>query len=71
MIPRIASKSQMHKIRESSWTNVCISNQLTAKGMHDHDGYKFCDWCHETLYVQRVKKYKLKNLAYKLTHIFS
>eukprot|EP00092_Neocalanus_flemingeri_P009677 GFUD01010420.1.p1 GENE.GFUD01010420.1~~GFUD01010420.1.p1 ORF type:complete len:140 (-),score=37.71 GFUD01010420.1:115-534(-) len=29
------------------------SNQLTAKGMHKHEGYNFCDWCHETLYSQR------------------
>ena len=27
---------------------------MTAKGMHDHEGFKFCDWCHETLYAQRV-----------------
>ena len=31
-----------------------ISNQLTAKGLHKHEGYNFCDWCHETLYVQKV-----------------
>jgi len=30
------------------------SNQLTARGMHDHEGYKFCDMCHETLYAQRM-----------------
>jgi len=29
------------------------SNQLTAKGLHKHEGYNFCDWCHETLYVQK------------------
>ena len=34
------------------------SNQLTERGMHDHEGYKFCDWCHETLYVQRVNRIK-------------
>ena len=26
---------------------------MTAKGLHKHEGYNFCDWCHETLYVQR------------------
>ena len=26
---------------------------MTAKGLHKHEGYNFCDWCHETLYAQR------------------
>ena len=29
------------------------NNQMTAKGLHRHEGYNFCDWCHETLYAQR------------------
>ena len=29
------------------------SNQMTARGLHKHEGYNFCDWCHETLYAQR------------------
>ena len=26
---------------------------MTARGLHKHEGYNFCDWCHETLYAQR------------------
>ena len=26
------------------------SNQLTAKTINKHEGYNFCDMCHETLY---------------------
>ena len=26
---------------------------MTAKGLHKHEGYNFCDWCHETLYAQK------------------
>jgi len=25
-------------------------NELTARGMHKHEGYNFCDDCHQTLY---------------------
>jgi len=28
-------------------------NQLTAKGIHKHEGYNFCDRCHEQLYDPR------------------
>ena len=31
-------------------------NQLTAKGIHKHEGYNFCDRCHEQLYDPRVKR---------------
>ena len=30
-------------------------NQLTAKGIHKHEGYNFCDRCHEQLYDPRVQ----------------
>ena len=26
---------------------------MTAKGLHKHEGYNFCDWCHESFYEQR------------------
>ena len=36
------------------WVQVRgCNNQMTAKGLHKHEGYNFCDWCHETLYAQR------------------
>ena len=37
------------------YVKIFFSNQLTARGLHKHEGYNFCDWCHETLYVQKVK----------------
>ena len=36
------------------WVQVRgCTNQMTARGLHKHEGYNFCDWCHETLYAQR------------------
>ena len=31
------------------------SNQLTARGIHKHEGYNFCSHCHETLYAPKVR----------------
>jgi len=28
-------------------------NELTAKDMHKHEGYNFCNFCHESYYDQR------------------
>ena len=30
-----------------------FSNELTARGLHKHEGYNFCDQCHETMYEPR------------------
>ena len=32
-------------------------NELTTRGMHKHEGYNFCDDCHETLYEPKVRIY--------------
>ena len=41
--------------REILFSKLLVdSNQLTAKGLHKHEGYNFCDRCHEQLYDPRV-----------------
>merc|ERR1712192_135294 len=32
----------------------CCNNDLTTKGIHQHEGYNFCARCHEEIYDPRV-----------------
>ena len=46
------------------------SNQLTAKGLHKHEGYNFCDRCHEQLYDPRVlHPYKIHFVVETRSHM--
>merc|ERR1711915_162401 len=47
-----ADRKVFHKSCIKCQVQGC-SNELTERGLHKHDGYNFCDSCHETYYDPR------------------